>query len=133
MAKASQVVIMEGEYYIIKSPNGKVLEVKDFNTENGAGIQLWSYAGHPWQQWQFVDAGEGRWRIQNRFTGKMIDLALGGVVEGTWLHQWSRTSGLSQCWALTPMLPRPASVPGKPKTPSPPPASASTRTIWCAS
>ena len=70
-----------GEYYIIKSPNGKVLEVKDFNTENGAGIQLWSYAGHPWQQWQFVDAGEGRWRIQNRFTGKMIDLALGGVVE----------------------------------------------------
>ncbi len=102
MAKASQVVIMEGEYYIIKAPNGKVLEVKDFNTENGAGIQLWSYAGHPWQQWQFVDAGEGRWRIQNRFTGKMIDLALGGVVEGTWLHQWSRTSGLSQCWALEP-------------------------------
>ena len=46
MAKASQVVIMEGEYYIIKSPNGKVLEVKDFNTENGAGIQLWSYAVH---------------------------------------------------------------------------------------
>ena len=166
MAKASQVVIMEGEYYIIKSPNGKVLEVKDFNTENGAGIQLWSYAGHPWQQWQFVDAGEGRWRIQNRFTGKMIDLALGGVVEGTWLHQWSRTSGLSQCWALeptrsgrtrirnvladkyidlvgmntangwsasTPMLPRPASAPGRQKTPSPRPASASTRTTWCAS
>ena len=102
MAKASQVVIMEGEYYIIKSPNGKVLEVKDFNTENGAGIQLWSYAGHPWQQWQFVDAGEGRWRIQNRFTGKVIDLALGGVVEGTWLHQWSRTNGWSQCWTLEP-------------------------------
>ena len=83
MAKASQVVILENEFYIIKAPNGKVLEVKDFNTENGAAIQLWSYAGHPWQQWQFVDAGGGRWRIQNRFTGKVIDLALGGVVEGT--------------------------------------------------
>ena len=58
-----------------------MLEVKNFNTENGAAIQLWSYAGHPWQQWQFVDAGEGRWRICNRFTGKMMDLALGGVVE----------------------------------------------------
>ena len=34
--------------------------------------------------------------------GKFIDLALGGVVEGTWLHQWSRSSGLSQCWALEP-------------------------------
>ena len=38
MAKASQVVILEYEFYIIKAPNGKVLEVKDFNTENGAAI-----------------------------------------------------------------------------------------------
>ena len=30
MAKASQVVILENEFYIIKAPNGKVLEVKDF-------------------------------------------------------------------------------------------------------
>ena len=98
MAKASQVVLLENEFYLIKAPNGKVLEIKNFNTENGAAIRLWDYAGHPWQQWQFVDAGEGRWRIRNRFTGKFIDLALGGVVEGTWLHQWGRTSGLSQCW-----------------------------------
>ena len=102
MAKASQVVLSENEFYLIKAPNGKVLEVKNFNTENGAAIRLWDYAGHPWQQWKFVDAGEDRWRIQNRFTGKMIDLALGGVVEGTWLHQWGRTSGMSQCWALEP-------------------------------
>ena len=70
MAKASQVVIMEGEYYIIKSPNGKVLEVKDFNTENGAGIQLWSYAGHPWQQsslWTRArDAGASRTALPAR-------------------------------------------------------------------
>ena len=39
MAKASQVVILENEFYIIKAPNGKVLEVKDFNTENAAAIQ----------------------------------------------------------------------------------------------
>ena len=44
MAKASQAVILENEFYIIKAPNGKVLEVKNFNTENGAAIQLWSYA-----------------------------------------------------------------------------------------
>ena len=102
MAKTAQVLILEDEFYLIKAPNGKVLEVKNFNTENGAAIRLWDYAGHPWQQWKFVDAGDGRWRIQNRFTGKMIDLALGGVMEGTWLHQWGRTSGLSQCWALEP-------------------------------
>ncbi len=67
MAKASQVVLLENEFYLIKAPNGKVLEIKNFNTENGAAIRLWDCAGHPWQQWQFVDAGEGRWRIRNRF------------------------------------------------------------------
>ena len=48
MAKASQVVLLENEFYLIKAPNGKVLEVKNFNTENGAAIRLWDYAGHPW-------------------------------------------------------------------------------------
>ena len=33
MAKAAQVVLLENEYYLIKAPNGKVLEVKNFNTE----------------------------------------------------------------------------------------------------
>ena len=102
MAKTSQVVLLENEFYLIKAPNGKVLEVKNFNTENGGLVQLWDYAGQPWQQWKFLDAGEGRWRIQNRFTGKMMDLVYAGVVEGTWIHQWSRTSGLSQCWVLEP-------------------------------
>lgn len=102
MKKTSQVILHEGEFYIIAAPNGKVLEVADYNTENGAAIQLWDYAGQPWQQWQFVEAGDNEYRIQNRFTGKMIDLAFGGVVEGTWLHQWSRTSGASQRWQLEP-------------------------------
>ena len=31
---------MENEFYLIKAPNGKVLEVKNFNTENGAAIRL---------------------------------------------------------------------------------------------
>ena len=83
MAKASQVVILENEFYIIKAPNGKVLEVKDFNTENGAAIQRWSYAGHPWQQRQFVDEGDGGWRLQNRCNGTSLDQALGRAESAT--------------------------------------------------
>ena len=37
MAKASQVLILENEFYIIKAPNGKVLEVK--NDEVGIGFK----------------------------------------------------------------------------------------------
>jgi hypothetical protein len=102
MAKSSQVILTEDQFYLIKARNGKVLEVANFNTENGAAIRLWDYAGHPWQQWRFIAAGDNCWRIQNRFTGKMIDLTYGGIEAGTWLHQWSRTSGQSQCWLLEP-------------------------------
>ena len=50
MKKSAQTVIREGACYTIAAANGRVLEVADFNTENGASIRLWSYEGQPWQQ-----------------------------------------------------------------------------------
>ena len=76
MKKSAQTVIRPDAYYTIAAANGRVLEVADFNTENGASIRLWSYEGQPWQQWQFVEAGEGEYRIKNRFTGKVMELAI---------------------------------------------------------
>ena len=83
MKKSAQTVIREGACYTIAAANGRVLEVADFNTENGASIRLWSYEGQPWQQWIFEEAAEGQYRIKNRFTGKVMDLAMSGVVNGT--------------------------------------------------
>ena len=96
MKKTAQTVISADKYYTITAANGKVVEVADYNTENGAAIQLWDYAGEEWQQWSFVRAGDGVYRICNRFTGKMLDLIAGGVVDGTWVHQWEGASGSSQ-------------------------------------
>ena len=48
----------------------------------------------------FVRAGDGVYRICNKFTGKMLDLIAGGVVDGTWVHQWEGASGSSQLWVL---------------------------------
>lgn len=79
-----------------------MLEVADFNTENGASIRLWSYEGQPWQQWIFEEAAEGQYRIKNRFTGKVMDLAMSGVVNGTWVHQWEKTTGKGQRWEIVP-------------------------------
>ena len=90
MKKSAQTVIREGACYTIAAANGRVLEVADFNTENGASIRLWSYEGQPWQQWIFEEAAEGQYRIKNRFTGKVMDLAMSGVVNGTWVHQWEK-------------------------------------------
>lgn len=100
MKKSAQTVIREGACYTIAAANGRVLEVADFNTENGASIRLWSYEGQPWQQWIFEEAAEGQYRIKNRFTGKVMDLAMSGVVNGTWVHQWEKTTGKGQRWEI---------------------------------
>ena len=86
--KIAQTVITEGKYYTINAANGKVVEVADYNIENGAKIQLWDDANAEWQQWGFVAAGDGVYRVQNRFTGKMMGLDMGGVSDGTRVHQW---------------------------------------------
>ena len=100
MRKSAQTVIRPDAYYTIAAANGRVLEVADFNTENGASVRLWSYEGQPWQQWQFVEAGDGEYRIRNRFTGKVMDLAMSGVCNGTWVHQWTQTAGAGQRWQI---------------------------------
>ena len=100
MPRSAQTVIREGATYTIAAANGRVLEVADFNTENGAQVRLWSYEGQPWQQWVFEEAADGQYRIRNRFTGKVLDLAMGGVANGTWVHQWQPTTGASQRWQV---------------------------------
>lgn len=100
MKKSAQTIIRSDACYTIAAANGRVLEVADFNTENGASVRLWSYEGQPWQQWRFEEAGEGEYRIKNRFTGKVMDLAMSGVNNGTWIHQWSQTSGAGQRWQI---------------------------------
>ena len=69
--KIAQTVLTEGKFYTISAANGKVIEVADYNIDNGAKIQLMDNANFEWQQWNFVAAGDGVYRIQNRFTGKM--------------------------------------------------------------
>ena len=100
--KIAQTVITEGKFYTISAANGKVVEVADYNIDNGAKIQLWDNANAEWQQWNFVAAGDGVYRIQNRFTAKMLDLDMGGVSDGTRVHQWEGAQASSQLWVVEP-------------------------------
>ena len=94
--KVAQTVLTDGKFYTISAANGKVVEVADYNIDNGAKIQLWDNVNAEWQQWNFVAAGDGVYRIQNRFTGKMLDLDCGGVSDGTRVHQWEGAPASSQ-------------------------------------
>ena len=45
MKKMEQTLIEPEKFYTIANGNGKVLEVKDYNPDNGAAVQLWDYTG----------------------------------------------------------------------------------------
>lgn len=100
MKKTAESIIHEYALYKIMAKNGKVLEVANYNPENGAAIQLWDYAGQPWQQWSFISCGSSNYRIKNHFTGKVIDLAFRTTTAGTLLHQWNQLSHKSQSWIV---------------------------------
>ena len=100
--KVAQTVLTEGKFYTISAANGKVVEVADYNIDNGAKIQLWDNVNAEWQQWTFVAAGDGVYRIRNRFTDKMLDLDCGGVSDGTRVHQWEGAPASSQLWVVEP-------------------------------
>ena len=48
--KIAQTVLTEGKFYTISAANGKVVEVADYNIDNGAKIQLMDNANFEWQQ-----------------------------------------------------------------------------------
>lgn len=95
-----QTVITATGYYTIAGSAGNVIEAVE-STENGAAIQLGTYEEKKaTQEWKFIREGEGAYRIQNRGTGKMIDLMMTGTVNGTWLHQWENMGASSQVWIV---------------------------------
>ncbi|WP_308163611.1 RICIN domain-containing protein [Micromonospora sp. WMMB482] len=50
------------------------LDVTDTSTADGAPLQQWSRNDGAWQQFRFVSSGSGYYRLQNRNSGKVVDL-----------------------------------------------------------
>ena len=100
MRKSAQTVIRPDAYYTIAAANGRVLEVADFNTENGASVRLWSYEGQPWQ---IVEAGSGKVKLRNVLADKVIDLVGMRVENGTQAQIWQDVFGENQLWKLDPV------------------------------
>jgi hypothetical protein len=101
MKRVAQTIIAADRYYTIANYSGKVIEGVEA-AENGAAVQLANYSHKPTQEWAFLRVGEGVYRLQNRGTGKMLDLMMCGTADGTWLHQWEDANCSSQMWIVEP-------------------------------
>jgi hypothetical protein len=84
-------------YYRITNRNsGKVIDVQNPNTSDGARVGQWTWNGGNWQQWQFQDIGGGYFRIVSRHSGKCLDVSSVSTADGASIIQWACGSGTNQ-------------------------------------
>ncbi|GIJ75041.1 family 43 glycosylhydrolase [Virgisporangium ochraceum] len=75
LSAAAATVDTSAWYVITAQHSGKVLEVYDRSTADGARIVQWARNDGAWQQWQFVDSGGGWYRLKARHSGKVLDVS----------------------------------------------------------
>ncbi|MEV0001637.1 RICIN domain-containing protein [Micromonospora sp. NPDC050980] len=84
-------------YYVLVNRNsGKVLDVTDTSTADGAPLQQWSRNDGAWQQFRFVSSGSGWYRLQNRNSGKVVDLWEWNTADGAEYRQWPDLNATNQ-------------------------------------
>jgi hypothetical protein len=87
-------------YVLVNHNTGEALDDFGYATNDGASVVQWSRTGGTNQQWKFIDAGDGNYRLQNRNSGKVLDDYNWSETEGSQLVQWHDLNGANQQFHL---------------------------------
>jgi hypothetical protein len=69
-------------YVLVNRNSGKALDVYNMATKDGARITQWTRNDQSQQQWQFIDSGDGYYRIKSRHSGKVLDVSNWSIANG---------------------------------------------------
>ncbi|MFG2037858.1 pectate lyase [Dactylosporangium sp. NPDC048998] len=96
---ASAATVDTGATYVIVNRNsGKVIDVYNWAANDGAPINQWTRNDQTVQQWKFVDAGSGYYKIKSVMSGKVLELP--NAVDGTQLVQNADSGATTQHFRL---------------------------------
>src|SRR5262245_23974774 len=74
--RADAATIDLSAYYVLQNANsGKVLDVYNKSTADGAVINQWTRNDGDWQQFQFLDMGSGWYRLKAKHSGKVLNVS----------------------------------------------------------
>jgi arabinan endo-1,5-alpha-L-arabinosidase len=85
-------------YQIVSRHSGKAMDINGASTADGAGLVQWARLSQSNQQFQFVDAGGGYYRIRARHSGKVIEVA--GAQDGANTYQFTDNGNTRQHFRL---------------------------------
>ncbi|WP_405085048.1 family 43 glycosylhydrolase [Microbispora sp. NBC_01389] len=83
-------------YVLVNRNSGKVLDVYNWATNDGAPLDQWSRNDGAWQQWQFVDSGGGYYRLKSRHSGKVVDISGRSTADGADVIQYTDKNATNQ-------------------------------------
>nr|BFE63917.1 hypothetical protein GCM10020063_084430 [Dactylosporangium thailandense] len=85
-------------YVFVNRNSGKVIDVYNWATNDGAPVNQWSRNDLAVQQWKFVDAGSGYYKIKSVMSGKVLDLP--NATDGLQLVQNADSGSTTQHFRL---------------------------------
>jgi endo-1,4-beta-xylanase len=88
-------------YVLVNRGSGKALDVYNHSTADGARITQWSRNDGAQQQWQFVDSGNGHYRIKSRLSGKVLDVLNFSTANGGAIVQYTDRNQTNQQFKVT--------------------------------
>lgn len=95
------IKIDKDKFYCIASAGGGMLEAEN-SLECGAAVYLGEGTVTDNRLWKFLQAGDGVYKLQNKASGKVLDIIMAGISDGSWLHMWDNVDAASQLWSLVP-------------------------------
>lgn len=98
---ASAATVDTSAWYVLVNRNsGKAMDVSGTSTADGAVVQQWSRHDGANQQWQFVDSGNGNYRLKSKNSGKVLDVNARSTADGAKIQQWTDLNGTNQQFRL---------------------------------
>ncbi|MEV6443146.1 non-reducing end alpha-L-arabinofuranosidase family hydrolase [Amycolatopsis sp. NPDC051716] len=100
-ATASAATVDTSAWYVLLNRNsGKALDVNGASTADGANLIQWTRSNATNQQFQFVDAGGGNYKLRARHSGKLADVLGASTADGASVVQWTDNGGANQQFSL---------------------------------
>ncbi|QCB92720.1 non-reducing end alpha-L-arabinofuranosidase family hydrolase [Cellulomonas shaoxiangyii] len=99
-AASAATVDPSASYVLVNRGSGKALDVYNLSTADGARITQWTRNDGAQQQWQFVDSGDGYYRIKSRLSGKVLDVYNWSTADGAAIVQYTDRNQTNQQFRL---------------------------------
>ncbi|GLY29749.1 alpha-N-arabinofuranosidase [Kineosporia sp. NBRC 101731] len=99
-AASAATIDTSTSYVLVNRNSGKALDVYNLATTDGAKIVQWARNDQSQQQWQFVDSGNGYYRLRSKLSGKVLDVSNSSTADGGAIVQWTDNNATHQQFSV---------------------------------